>query len=250
MIGIRTLSPDEMEKQQKTLVYRVVTSSIKVLTRILCRIDSAQLARVPEQGPLIIVLNHVNFLEGPILYTHLRPRQMTGLVKAENLEHPLLGPLLFTLWGGIPLRRGEADIIAFRQVLQMLKEDQILAVAPEGTRSGHGRLQQSHPGIAFIAVRSGAPVLPIVSHGGEVFWDNLPRLRRTDFHIVVGQPFHLDAGGVKVTGQVRQQMANELMYQMAALLPPSYRGVYADLSAATETYLCFPPDTESNLLRA
>ncbi len=250
MTGIQTLSPDEMEKQQKTLTYRVVTSSIKGLTRILCRIDSAQLAHVPEQGPLIIILNHVNFLEGPILYTHLRPRQMTALVKAENLEHPLLGPLLFTLWGGIPLRRGEADITAFRQILRMLKEGQILAVAPEGTRSGHGRLQPGHPGIAFIALRSGAPVLPIVSHGGEAFWNNLPRLRRTDFHIVVGQPFYLDARGVKVTGQVRQQMTDEVMYQMAALLPPAHRGVYSDLSAATETYIHFAPGVESNLLRA
>ena len=86
-----------------TLAYRVVTSSIKRLTRLLCRIDDAQLTQVPKQGPLILAVNHVNFLEAPIFYTHLHPRPVTGFVKAENLEHPFFGPLLFSLWGGIPV---------------------------------------------------------------------------------------------------------------------------------------------------
>ena len=232
-----------------TLAYRVVTSSIKGLTRLLCRIDDAQLARVPERGPLIIAINHVNFLEAPIFYTHLHPRPVTGFVKAENLEHPFFGPLLFSLWGGIPIRRGEADMAAFRQALAAMEEGRILAVAPEGTRSGHGRLQRAHPGVAFLALHGSAPVLPIVHYGGELFWRNLSRLRRTDFHIVAGQPFHLDADGSKVTRHVRQQMADEIMYQMAALLPPAYRGVYSDLTAATEMYLRFLPGAGSNLRR-
>ena len=233
-----------------TLTYRVVTSSIKGLTRILCRIDGAQLAQVPERGPLILAINHVNFLEAPVFYTHLDPRPVTGFVKAENLEHPFFGPLLFGLWRGIPIRRGEADMAAFRQALQLLKDGGILAMAPEGTRSGHGRLQRGHPGVVLLALRSGAPVLPAAHYGGERFWHNLRRLRRTDFCIAVGQPFHLDAGGVKATRQVRQQMADEVMYQIAALLPPAYRGVYSDLSAATEMYLRSPPGAESNLSRA
>ena len=232
------------------LTYRVVTSSIKGLTRFLCRIDDEQLVRMPERGPLILAVNHINFLEAPIFYTHLHPRPVTGFVKAENLEHPFFGPLLFGLWGGIPIRRGEADMTAFRQALAALEEGQILAVAPEGTRSGDGHLQQGRPGIAFLTLRSGAPVLPMICYGGETFWDNLSHLRRTDFRIVVGQPFHLDADGVKVTRQVRQQMTDEIMYQMAALLPPAYRGVYSDLAAATETYLCFPPGAASNLRSA
>jgi len=233
-----------------TLAYQVVTATIRGLTRTLCRVDGAQLAQVPERGPLILVANHINFMEVPLIYTHLLPRPITGFVKAENLDHPLLGPLLIRLWGGIPLHRGEADVAALRQALEALEEGHILAVAPEGTRSGSGDLQRGHPGIAFVALRSGAPLLPVVYYGSERFWRNLRSLRRTDFHIVVGQPFYLDAGGEKVTRQVRQQMTDEIMYQLAALLPPAYRGVYADLSGATETYLRFPPGAESNLHRA
>ena len=232
-----------------TLTYRVVTSTIKGLIRLLCQVDDAQLARVPDRGPLIIVANHVNFLEVPLLYTHLQPRPMTAFAKAETWDHPALR-LLADLWGAIPLNRGEADMAALRQALEALEAGHILAVAPEGTRSGHGRLQRGHPGVVFLALRSGAPLLPMVYYGGELFWSNLSRLRRTDFHIVVGQPFYLDASGIKVTREVRQQMTDEIMYQMAALLPPAYRGVYSDLAAATETYLRFPSGAESNLRRA
>jgi 1-acyl-sn-glycerol-3-phosphate acyltransferase len=227
----------------------VVTSTIRGLTGLLCRVNDAQLKQVPDRGPLILVINHINFLEAPVVFPRLRPRPVTGFAKAETWDNPALRPLA-DLWGAIPLRRGEADVAAMRQALAALEAGHILIVAPEGTRSGDGRLQQGHPGVAFLALRSGAPLLPMVYYGGEHFWRNLPRLRRTDFHIIVGQPFYLRAGGVRVTCRVRQRMADEVMYQMAALLPPAYRGVYADLEAATQTYLRFPPGAASNLRRA
>ena len=232
-----------------TFTYRVVTSTIKGLTRILCRVDDAQVAQVPDQGPLILVANHINFLEVPLLYTHLQPRPVTGFAKAELWDNLALRQLI-KLWEAIPLERGEADTSAIRQALKALKANRILAIAPEGTRSGHGRLQRGRPGAVFLALHSGASLLPVVYHGGEKFWHNLARLHRTDFHIAVGQPFYLEAGEAKVTQDVRQRMVDEIMYQMAALLPPAYRGVYSDLAAASEIYLRFPSGSESNLRRA
>ena len=229
-----------------TLAYRVVTSTIHFLARILCRVDDAALARVPDRGPLIVVVNHVNFLEAPILYTHLRPRPVTGFAKAENWQNPLMRPLA-NLWQAIPVRRGEADVAAIRRGLEVLDAGNILAVAPEGTRSGHGRLQRGHPGVALLAVRTAATLLPLACYGHESFWRNIARLRRTDFHVAVGQPFRLDPAGQRVSRQVRQQMVNEIMYQIAALLPQQYRGVYADLSSATERFLRFPDGAGSNL---
>ncbi len=238
-----------LKNPRTTLTHRVVTSTIKGLMHLLCRIDAAQMARVPERGPLIIVANHINFLEVPILYTHMQPRPMTGFAKAEVWNNPFLR-FMGNLWGAIPLHRGETDVVAFRKALAALEKDVILPVAVEGTRSGDGRLQRGRPGAVFLALRSGAPLLPLVYYGGEKFWHNLARLRRTDFYIVVGQSFHLDPGEERVTAQVRRQMTDEIMYQMAALLPPAYRGVYSDLTAATGKYLCFPPGAESNLCRA
>jgi len=231
-----------------TVTQTVVRTSIKRVTRILCRVDDAQLAKVPAHGPLVLVANHINFLEVPLLYSHLHPRRLTGFAKIETWNNPAMA-FLFDLFGAIPLRRGEADVAAIRRGLEVLKAGHILAVAPEGTRSGHGRLQRGHPGVVMLALRSGAPLLPMVYYGGERFGRNLTRLRRTDFHIVVGNPFYLNAAG-KVTREMRQQMTDEIMCQIAALLPPDYRGTYSDLSAATETYLRFPASSESNLRRA
>jgi 1-acyl-sn-glycerol-3-phosphate acyltransferase len=103
--------------------------------------------------------------------------------------------------------------------------------------------------VVILALRSGVPIQPVTYYGNEDFHENLKRLRRTDFHMVVGDPFYLDPRGERVTRQVRQAMTDEIMYQLAALLPPQYRGAYADIEAATERYLRFPEGSESNLRR-
>ncbi len=229
-----------------SLTERIMNAIIRRLTRIICRVDAAQLARVPDHGPLILVANHVNFLEAPVVVTHLKPRAFTGFVKSETWDNAILG-WLFDLWGAIPVRRGEADLNALRRGIEVLEEGHILGVTPEGTRSGDGRLRRGHPGIVMVALKTGAPLLPLVYYGGERFWQNFKSLHRTDFHIVVGNPFTLHTGETRITREVRREMTDQIMYQLAALLPPEYRGVYADLESATETYLRFPQGSRSNL---
>jgi len=229
-----------------TIATHIVNTAVKVWTHLVCRIDAAQLAQVPQKGPLILVTNHITSLEVPLIYVHLLPRPVTGFVKAETWENPFMG-YLFDLWGGIPLRRGEADIEAIRQALEALEAGKILAVAPEGTRSFNGVLQRGRPGTALLALRSAAPVMPVVYYGGESVNENLKRLRRTDFHVVVGRPFYVHTAGMKVSHEVRQQIVDEIMYQIAALLPPKYRGLYSDPALATETFLRFIPPSYSNL---
>lgn len=229
-----------------SLVFRTVNFTIKGLTQILCRIDNESFQQVPPQGPLILVCNHINFLEVPVMYTHLQPRPLTGFAKAETWDDPLLRPL-FDLWGGIPLRRGEADTTAIRLAIQALSDGKIVAISPEGTRSGTGILQKGHPGIVSVALHSGAPLLPLVYYGSEAFRQNLRKLRRTEFHIRVGQPFQLVTADRMVTRGVRQQIVDEIMFQLAALLPPQYRGAYADLGSATQQYLNIMRDSSLRL---
>jgi 1-acyl-sn-glycerol-3-phosphate acyltransferase len=195
------------------------------LVALLCRVDDAEIAKVPAIGPLILVTNHVGFLEIPVLHSRLRPRRVVGLAKAESWKNPLLG-WLFDLWGAIPVKRGEPDLAALRRCLDFLRDGGILVVAPEGTRSGHGRLQRGHSGVVTLALRGEAPILPLAFYGGETLKRHARRLRRTPFHIMVGEPFHLSVEG-RVTQAVRQNLADEIMYKLAALLPPEYRGEYA-----------------------
>jgi len=218
-------------------VHSFVSWVIRVGTSVPCRIERSRLAQVKARGPLILAVNHINSLEVPLLFAHLQPRKIIGLAKIETWNSKLMG-WLFDLWDAIPVRRGEADLEAIRRCLDVLKAGDILAVAPEGTRSYNGRLLHAQPGIVLIALRSGAPILPMAHWGGEDFGANLKKLKRTDFHIRVGKLFYLDAKGEKVNGEIRQAMADEIMSQIAALMPEDYRGEYANCKSPPK-YLRF-----------
>lgn len=210
----------------KTLSRWFMDTIIRLGTDILCRIEKRDFPKIPARGPLILVTNHIGSLEVPLLFVHLQPRKMFGLAKIETWDSKFMG-WLFDLWEAIPVRRGEADLTAIRRCLEVLEAGNILAIAPEGTRSYHGRLLRAQPGVAMIALRSGAPILPIAHWGGEKFKANLKRLKRTDFHVRVGKPFRLDPSGQRVTPELRQAMADEIMGQIAALMPEEYHGEYA-----------------------
>jgi 1-acyl-sn-glycerol-3-phosphate acyltransferase len=219
-----------------SVAHRLTLGGLKTLTRLLCRIDDAQLERVPAHGPLILVTNHTNLVEVPLLYTHLQPRPATCFVASVRWENPFYRWLLDGAHM-IPLHRGEADVAALREGLRRLEQGWIVIIAPEGTRSRTGKLQRGKAGVVPLALRSGAPLLPLVYFGHEGFNDNVRRLRRTDFHIVVGEPFRLQAGTGAVTREVRQAMADEIMAVLAALLPSENRGTYADAAGRPHRYL-------------
>jgi 1-acyl-sn-glycerol-3-phosphate acyltransferase len=170
------------------------------------------------------------------MYAHLQPRPATGIAKVETWDNWFLH-WVFDLWGAIPIRRGEADMAAMRMSLEALRNDEIFVIAPEGTRNKTGILIKAQLGVITLALRSGAPLLPVAHWGGENFSKNIKRLKRTDFHIRVGEPFKLDPGTERVTREVRQQMVDEMMYRLAALLPEYYRGAYADLENTKERYI-------------
>jgi 1-acyl-sn-glycerol-3-phosphate acyltransferase len=214
----------------------LVLSPVRAIGRILCRVHDEELAKIPHEGPLLLVANHVNFLDVPILYTHLMPRQVTGFAKVETWNNPAIG-FFFSLGGAIPIRRGQVDRTAIGRAREVLHSGRILAIAPEGTRSGDGRLQKARTGVAVLALESGAPVIPVGYYGGEKFRANIVRLARTDFHIRVGDPFHVRMEGGRLTRDVRERITAEIMYRLARLLPPEYRGYYSNLSQATNRYL-------------
>ncbi|MBI9045589.1 MAG: 1-acyl-sn-glycerol-3-phosphate acyltransferase [Anaerolineaceae bacterium] len=228
--------------------HKLVNAGVKGITRTLCRIDPAQFEAIPMDGPLICIENHINAMEAPIIVTQFLPRRIRAVSKVETWDNSFYR-FLFNTWGGIPLRMGEADLNAFAAMKAALESGEIVGLAPEGTRSHDGKLQKGYPGTVLLAVRSGAPIMPIAHYGIEEFWQNLKRLKRTDFNIVVGNPFKINTHGEAMSRPVREQMAAEMMYQLAALLPPEYRGLYADFRKATSKYLQFENEADNNLLR-
>lgn len=206
--------------------YHAVNWIIRALLSTVYRVDTSQLNRIPRQGPVLAVANHVNEFEAPIMIAWLDNPLVSGIGKRENWKNPLIR-FLFWQWEVIPIDRGLVDRDAFNQSVEALKRGKILSIAPEGTRSKNGAMQKGKAGVTILAARSGAPIVPIAYWGHENIWSNLKHLRRTDFHVAVGEPVRLTAEGAGRSRDVREAATDEVMYKIAELLPPSYRGVYA-----------------------
>lgn len=212
---------------------------------LLLRLTVEGVENVPSDGPTIVMINHINFLD-PFVVVASMPREVTAMSKIELFSIPFWG-WIFKLYGAIPVRRGEADRRALKEALNVLKTDTILLIAPEGTRSPHRALQEAHSGLAYIGYRGQAAIVPVAITGTPDFSRNIKRLRRTRVNLRVGKPFYLETDGNRLQRETMSTMSDEAMYQLAALLPPEHRGIYADLDQATENHLGFPEGNSSNL---
>jgi 1-acyl-sn-glycerol-3-phosphate acyltransferase len=220
-----------------SLSQRFIGAILKGITITLFRVDDAQLAKVPPRGPLILVTNHVHMPEIPTLFLRLTPRPVTGMLLASRWDNPLFRWMLNS-FQILPLKRGEADLAGLRRGLEMLEQGYIVIIDPEGTRSHTGILQQGRAGAVLMALRSGAPLIPVVHYGSENYKQNFRRGRRTDFHFAVGQVFRIKPQTAAELHTNREAIVAEVMAQMAALLPPQYRGFYAEVPS-TRNFLIF-----------
>lgn len=211
---------------------------MKFILFVMCSIDKKALKDVPCQGPMILIGNHINSLDVLIALAFSYPRKVFFLVKKEAFEAPFL-KFLFNTWGSIPVDRGNADFQALNKAADVLNQGYFFAIAPEGTRTKDGRLIKAHTGVVIIALKSKSTIMPIVQYGGEKFYKNIKKLRRTKITIKVGAPFMICPSTTYPDKKERQLIADEIMYQMAELLPAEYRGYYSDLSKTTTNYLNF-----------
>ena len=209
---------------------RVIAPLARLILTVLCRIDRSQLDLIPKKGPFILVTNHINFLEAPLLYAFLYPRDIAGFAKAETWRVPVLG-LLARAWDCVPVVRGAIDMGSMRQALEALQRGRILNVMPEGTRSHDGRLGRGQEGVVAMAWRAGVPLVPVAHFGGESFWRNFKRGRRTSVSVRVGAPFRLRKPEPGRAKTARAEAADEIMLRLAELLPPEYRGEYRNREA-------------------
>jgi 1-acyl-sn-glycerol-3-phosphate acyltransferase len=208
---------------------------LRSLMKLLLDYQAEGMQNIPDEGPVIAIQNHMISID-TVIGAALVDRQIMGMSKAENYDNAIVA-LFFRLYGTFPIRRGEVDRQALRTSLRVLKEGKVLMAAPEGTRSHTNSLQRGKDGLSYIAVKSGAPIVPIAIWGAEDFWRQLRRLRRTKVHVRFGEPFYLDPRPGKLSREDLAQMTDEMMYQLAALLPPQYRGYYSDLGEASQRHI-------------
>jgi len=192
---------------------------------------------VPDEGPALLVINHIAAIDPVVVVGVVRNRYVVPMSKIENTRHPVIG-LIARAWGAYPVRRGEVDRRAIASTLELMRQGRAVLLAPEGTR--HSSLGDAKHGMAYLATKGGATVVPVGVDGTDHFPGTLLRLRRTPVTVRFGVPFRFRASGEpRVQRDTLHIMTQEAMYQLAALLPEHRRGVYHDLSQATTDTLQF-----------
>jgi len=203
-------------------VARLVNNLVRGILLALCNVDYQELEKIPLTGPAILIMNHVNFLEVPLVSSLLFPRPCVGLVKKETYKNPFFA-FLGQIWGAILIDREATDLKAMNLALESIQSGSILLMAPEGTRSRDGILREARHGVMLLASRSGAPVIPLGHTGGEQFWSNIKKFRRTKVSIRVGEPIFLPP---QIKRSERDALLITIMQAIAVLLPIWQRGVY------------------------
>jgi 1-acyl-sn-glycerol-3-phosphate acyltransferase len=187
---------------------------------------------VPERGPLLIVSNHLHLADPPIVAASIKLKAV--IMAKEELFQQRWSRFWVKNFGAFPVRRHGVDRKALRQAEQRLKQGFALIMFPEGSRSPNAKMRPALPGAALIAARLGVPILPVGISGSEKLKELKPGRRGRVITVNIGRPFRLPPHEGKLTREDLGQMTDYMMRQVAALLPPEYRGVYGGGENATD----------------
>lgn len=202
---------------------------ITLILRSTSKIETTNFEVIPPQGSCILVSNHLGRLDAMLVYL-LVPRRDIIMTVAEKYQK-----VGFFRWAAkhlnaIFIDRYNADVRSLRTVLKRLNQGELYVIAPEGTRSKTESLIEGQQGAAYIAAKTGATVIPVALTGTEdrIVIRNLKKLRRSPVLVRVGEPFKISPLDRSSRDADLAAKTAEIMCQIAALLPASYHGVYAD----------------------
>jgi 1-acyl-sn-glycerol-3-phosphate acyltransferase len=208
--------------------YRTVRSIVRFVMSWIARIEVRGLEHLPK-GNAIIAANHLGRLDTAVLMTLIDREDIIMPIAEKYKNHPIFG-VLGRAANGIWLNRFEADYSALRQILERMERGGLLVIAPEGTRSKTEALQEGKMGVAFLAAKSGYPVIPVAVTGTEdrLIVQNLKRLRRSRITATAGEPFYIEIPKGKGREEAMRKATDEIMCRIGAMLPENYRGAYSD----------------------
>jgi 1-acyl-sn-glycerol-3-phosphate acyltransferase len=209
------------------MVARALHWFIRNVIGRLVRIRCEGFEHLPPSGPYILAANHLAFWDAPIIYALLGGPRLTGWAAEKYRYNPIWGTIL-RMGSGIFIERGAVDRDALSAAVAWLRQGKVFGLAPEGTRSKTGGLARGKSGVVYIAQQAGVPIVPLAHFGTERVTRTWLRLRRPEVTVRIGQPFTLPPLGATDRSAALHEQTDLVMCHIAALLPPEYRGVYAD----------------------
>lgn len=206
------------------------TYLLRALLSVVVRWKVTGRERVPREGALLVVSNHRNNADPPIIGAGVATRRIRWMAKIELFSYPF--GVVPRLWGAFPVRRYDADLAAMLNAERILKRGGVLGMFPEGTRSKTGYLGDPHPGTALIALRSGATVLPCAVIGTENLGNPLNLLKRPRFAVRIGEPIAVTAVRRPTAEQV-DELTARIFEAIKAMLPATYLAPYTGSEGTT-----------------
>lgn len=184
---------------------------------------------VPSSGSFVLATNHLGVLD-IVMPAYVFHRSDMFIMVAEKWKKQAWVRWLGNNLNFVYIDRFNPDLPALREVMTRMKDGQVLIIAPEGTRSRTGALIEAKAGVSYLAAKLGYPIVPAALAGtaDKTFFDNLRHLRKTHVILRANEQFTLPPLPVKDRDEALQRYTDEIMCQIAALLPEEYRGVYAD----------------------
>ncbi|MCS6834442.1 MAG: 1-acyl-sn-glycerol-3-phosphate acyltransferase [Anaerolineae bacterium] len=231
------LAQQALYDQRRRWLHRWLTCAAYWLVRV--QVFHAE--RVPQQDGAILMMNHITWIDPALLTLVVRHRYVISMAKHETRHNPPVA-LVNRLWGNILVRRGEPDRVALNAAIELLRAKQLIMIAPEGTRNKQG-LGVGRDGLAYVACKANALVVPSAVVGVHDWRERWRRLRRLQAQIHFGRPFRFVLGqDERLNKETRAAMTREAMYQLALAIPDEfaqYRGCYSDVENASTHYLAF-----------
>lgn len=197
------------------------------LFRLLTHVQVSGMEKLPPQGGYILAVNHLSRVDSVLVFAIMDRSDVTALVAKKYQRYPFFRWLINAV-EGIWLDRQKPDPKALRKAWDFLQQGWVIGIAPEGTRSHTRALTRGKPGVAYLATKAKVPIVPVGVSGTERAFAELFHFRRPRLQVVFGEPFHLSPLGRGRRDASLQRNTEEIMCRIAALLPPEYRGVYAD----------------------
>ena len=198
------------------MIYRLVWLFCNLVFRVVLRGRITGTHHVPRTGAVILASNHVSNLDPPLISTST-PRRCWYLAKEELFRPPPFAWFIRQL-GDIAVKRGAGDRAALKQCLEVLEAERALVIFPEGTRSATGELGSGEMGVAMMAYRTGAPVVPLYVTGTNALMPKTGRPRLARVTMNVGPPLHFKtAEGVRPGRAEYERASEEIMAAIAAL---------------------------------
>jgi len=211
------------------MTYSLIRFLIRLLAPVVMRLEVFGKENLPASGAYIAAANHLGVLDSLLVY-YLLERQDIILIIAEKHTRYAFTRWLVRSLDAIYIDRFNADMAVMREVLRRLRKGGVLVIAPEGTRSQTGALLEGRQGASFLAAKTGVPIIPVGATGTQdrLLLANLKRLRRTPVTVCIGESFQLPPLSKQDRDAALLADTTEIMCRIAVLLPPEYRGFYAD----------------------